>query len=630
MNSTIIPSIRSISDELINAIKVRFTMLQMEVSGRRSFGRVGPGAAADAQILCQPCEEGSKRIKATRYCKECQQNICNDCVEQHNRFNSMKGHTFVELDIADDLQSSSSVEEVTESNSPTLKCHNHKDKILEFYCPTHHATSCSVCAVLIHKKCKLDYIPEISARYLHSDEYSKLKFDLEELELTIALYLREVDTHVKETNEHSHAIIEEIRTFREEMNQFLIKKEQELISELEHMRREDVEQLTTVKGHLTNAKSEINDTRSKLDDLEGQQSDLLITSKHSLIRLKEIQEDVEKNLSKNSAFLYAFKPSKLCADLKSSRDALGSTQRLNQDRQSRFSSRKSKRSSSSSTSSMSSGGQLNLLHAKIVRGTDIVARASQDRKDCAITGLAFSPPKTLLLADRNNQCVKSIDNTKITYYLPLGASPWDITTFGPDQAAVTIPDKKTIQIISTNDGLSLSRTIAVKGECHGIDTTTNKIIVSHVNPGKVDIMDHSGNVLHTVSTDTRKKSLFTRPGYVRVSNEGGQEVIYVSDFDTFTLTKLLMTGDVLYKYKDENLRRPRGPLASDDGHLLVCGYASDNLQLISSSGKKVRSLLKNRDGVKTPMSVCFGAEQSVLYVSCDGDMRNLLKVYQID
>lgn len=624
--------IRSISDELTNAIKVHFTMLQMEVSGRRSFGRVGPGTAADAQILCQPCEEGSKRIKATRYCKECQQNICNDCAEQHKRFNSMKDHTFIEFSKADDSQLPSSVEEETRSNSPTIKCQNHKDKVLEFYCPAHNVTSCSVCAVLIHKKCKLDYVPEISARYLNSDEYSKLKFDLEELDLTISLYLREVDTHVKETNEHSHAIIEEIRTFREEMNQFLLKKEQELISELEQMRREDVEQLTTVKGHLTNAKSEINDTRSKLDNLEGQKSDLLITSKHSLVRLYQMQKDVEKNLSKKSTFFYAFKPSKLCADLKSSRDALGSIQRLNQDRQSKFSSRKSQRSSTSSTSSMSSGGQLNLPHAKILRGTDIVVRASQDKKDCAITGIAFSPPNTLLLADCNNQCVKSIDNTKsaITNYLPLGASPWDITTFGPDQAAVTIPNKKTIQIISTNGGLSLSRTIPVKGECHGIDTTTNKIIVSHVNPGKVDIMDHSGNVLQTVSTDARKKSLFTRPGYVRVSNEGGQEVIYVSDFDTFTLTKLLMTGDVLYKYKDENLRRPRGPVASDDGYLLVCGYASDNLQLISSSGKKVRSFLKNRDGVKTPMSVCFGAGQNVLYVSCDGDMRNMLKVYQID
>jgi len=69
----------------------------------------------------------------------------------------------------------------------------------------------------------------------------------------------------------------------------------------------------------------------------------------------------------------------------------------------------------------------------------IIGKHIRDVSSSWIAGITLLPPNDLLLADWNNACVKQVhaDTSDITDYLQLSSDPWDITTLGNDQAAVT-------------------------------------------------------------------------------------------------------------------------------------------------------------------------------------------------
>ena len=103
-------------------------------------------------------------------------------------------------------------------------------------------------------------------------------------------------------------------------------------------------------------------------------------------------------------------------------------------------------------------------------------------------------------------------------------------------------------------------------------------------------------------------------------------MIYVSDHVTDTLTKLTMTGQVLLTYRDKDLGCPQGLTSPDDGQLLVCGWSSNNVQLVSRNGKKVRTLLFE-DGIVRPQIICYDASMRTLCVA--NDCRSEIKVYRV-
>ena len=160
-------------------------------------------------------------------------------------------------------------------------------------------------------------------------------------------------------------------------------------------------------------------------------------------------------------------------------------------------------------------------------------------------------------------CVEHVDTEPgaVTGYLPLISSPWDIATMGLNQAAITLPSIESIHIISTKPDLSLLRITKADGNCRGIcSTTDNKLVVSFTNPRKVQVVDgHAGTVLSEIGgADSRPR--LSDPLYVIVVTENGNEVIYVSDYHIYGLTKFSITGQVLLSYKDNDFAGPLGLL----------------------------------------------------------------------
>lgn len=574
----------------------------MEVSGRKPDPDEELASTEDFTQGCQHCEQDGNYVPAKKYCQQCEEYLCVKCCDSHRKVKILRNHLL--LDISQEKR-------VTRTAlTPTITCSVHKNSIIDQFCPSHNATVCSACAPLKHTHCQVQYIPDISAKYDYCEEYKKLQRGLETV-LQRASSLRDSAVKNKEkTRGDSKVTTEKIKNFGEKLDGYLNQKEEEMLLKVKQMKREDVSKIKEALTECDRVKADAANMQNELSLFGKNASDLLIKSKEILSHLKDLQDNIKTIETKSQPSYYHFIESKELEDLLSSK-SFGSVVKVSQ----------VQNENDVFTYSMCSVSKLK----------DINVEATEDKRDCAITRILFLAPDVLVLVDYNNFCIKRIDisSNTITSYLPLPSWPWDITQLDAMQAATTLPMQKKIVIISTNEVLSLVETISVNGECRGIDSTADKIIVSFINPAKVEVLDHSGKVLNKIVCDKEGSPLFSCPCYLRVVMEMGL-VVYVSDRYTSTITKLSMTGQVLFTYKNKDLSRPYGLDITDDGHVLVCGNESQNVQVVSQDGKLVSELLSTEEhGIAFPLTVCYIQKGRSVYVNCSDNQPNQLRVYKL-
>lgn len=151
----------------------------------------------------------------------------------------------------------------------------------------------------------------------------------------------------------------------------------------------------------------------------------------------------------------------------------------------------------------------------------------------------------------------------------LSANAWDITKMDDRRAAITLPNKKQIQILRiSNDNMESDKCIVVSGECYGIAYMDNKLYVSFTWPGKVEIIDKNGTLLRTVSNNLIEnvpQFHFSEPKYIACDLK--RKLVYISDYEENCIIVTDDEGKILsvLHYPIENLGRyydwMRKPLA---------------------------------------------------------------------
>lgn len=114
--------------------------------------------------------------------------------------------------------------------------------------------------------------------------------------------------------------------------------------------------------------------------------------------------------------------------------------------------------------------------------------------------------------------------------------------------------------------------------------------------------------------------------YVSAVKEKGVGVVYVSGPAIFRfnqITKLSLDGQVLAVYNDWRYYGRDAPLiaASGDGHLFV-GF-HDCIQIIAPEMDRAVTVLDSKDGISTPVAMCYCSEEKQLYV-CNHDSKEIM------
>ena len=245
-----------------------------------------------------------------------------------------------------------------------------------------------------------------------------------------------------------------------------------------------------------------------------------------------------------------------------------------------------------------------------------------------ISGCTFMPNGDVVLCDRYNNNIKLLSNTfTIKDSLHLDSLPWDVSPVNSTIVMVTLPDKNQLQLIQVMPSLKIDRSINVDRECWGVQVVDDLIYVTcHNNPGmgEVLILDMNGTVTRRLGQLDKKPSLFCKPNYITVCPSTRK--LFITDEDTATVSCLLSDGTVVYQYKDQQLKWPRGVCVDGGGNAIVCGYLSDNVQVIRADGTKCCTLLTSQDSVSRPYTVAYRESDKTLILGCN---NNHLLVYKM-
>jgi hypothetical protein len=251
----------------------------------------------------------------------------------------------------------------------------------------------------------------------------------------------------------------------------------------------------------------------------------------------------------------------------------------------------------------------------------ICIQTSQDTDDCWIGGMILFTPDLLSITDYSNRAIKMVDisGKSVLDQLCLDSDPWDVTLVSQYELAVTLPSKKTIQFLSVSrNTLKKKHTLKVEGTCRGVSCHKDKLVVSFVNPAKVQILLIDGTILQTIQDE----KIFKSPDYHTTCDN----YIYVSDYNMKTITKLNWQCEVKGKYVSAD--KLYGLTMSEDGTVFVCNYGNDTIEEISGDFTKGQVVVKN---VQCPHIVVWSAETCTLFTSFQecNEEDNFIKIFKL-
>ena len=249
---------------------------------------------------------------------------------------------------------------------------------------------------------------------------------------------------------------------------------------------------------------------------------------------------------------------------------------------------------------------------------------SDDRMLCWITGMAITNDGRRLLVDHNNKKVKLFSqDMKLLSSLSLSDPPSDIAVLSDQEAVVTTVNKSLVLLdvsschMSINNTTSLSyvawgisKLLDISGSKMSINDTTRVsydvdsisqygeklAVTSHSpEPASVKLIDKTGRVYWSVSTDGQGQPLFEYPWYVISDIE--RNTVTVTDMHNNTLTVLNGdTGDVI-KRRSVKDKGPRGVTTGPSGNIYVCYYFTQEVAELTGDLAEERILLSQQNGL---------------------------------
>ena len=196
-------------------------------------------AAESTETICGSCEDG----KATGYCRDCGQFVCDDCQAAHRKIKILKTHKIITLD---EVQAQAT--NLIPPKRLISYCPRHPESVLKIFCETCSVLICNDCTIRLHKDHNYDLVGDVFLK--HKEEIvTSLKPVKEKLDKTQHA-LQEFDTRAKEINEQRVTVEANIHREFDQQQRRLDQQRIELVSQLDSLTQQKLKSLAAQRDQV--------------------------------------------------------------------------------------------------------------------------------------------------------------------------------------------------------------------------------------------------------------------------------------------------------------------------------------------------------------------------------------------
>ena len=196
-------------------------------------------AAEPTEPQCGNCEDD----KATGYCRDCGDFLCDDCQAAHRKVKLTRNHqiaTFDELK----TQATSFIP----SQKVIPNCPKHPENALKIYCDTCSTLICTDCTIRLHQGHNYDLLADVFHK--HKEELvSSLKPVRQKLH-TVQQALKAFDTRAKDIDDQRATLEAHIHKEIDQLHQLLDQRRAQLVGELDMLTQQKLKSLAAQRDQV--------------------------------------------------------------------------------------------------------------------------------------------------------------------------------------------------------------------------------------------------------------------------------------------------------------------------------------------------------------------------------------------
>ena len=580
---------------MLNAISLFLQKINNMASVDGSKSWIG---ASDeiCDIFCAPCKTENFNKEAKHYCEHCQEHLCDACQGAHRKLKATKNHNILSG------RHMPKASEITKRPACSVRCNCRQNREVMFYCKDHDDVICDSCATVIHRRCTTFSIQNKSRSY-SSKKHDSVIDKIKALRVKIEQLQHERSKDRTNLTSWQDACKKDIKTFRNELNALLDELEQNIIQDLDKYEKKRKQLIDDQIKSLTTALQMIDIDYKLLEEAKyDNKTDTMFASdvkiSKNLLGYETILKDLQNNFETSDL---CFQRNSKLVELQQAIDCLGSIKKKD--------------------SVLYKDTSTNVVLSMKIQSssqTNVHVQEGGDKEKTFITGCSFMPSGDLVLCDHTNSKLKFLDwMFNVKDRLRLNGEPWSVSVIDDTNVIVTLPFSNRLQYVQLLPHMKACRVIQLDKLCRGVALTGNEIYVScHDNSdkGEVRVLDLSGNLKRQLGVKNDGSYQFQGPYYLTVSTTGKK--IFVSDGKTSIITCMTPDGNIIYQYKDDNLRYPEALFVDAGDNTFVCGCNSQNVQVITPDGRKYGTLMSADDGIRYPNTIAFREADNTLVVGC--------------
>lgn len=522
-------------------------------------------------VLCDVCKKDRNEETAINWCKDCDNTLCKKCSTMHNRFSSLQNHELISL-----YKQRSA--DVNPTSCLPLFCLTHPKCKIDLFCRDHQVSLCALCVPILHRTCEhigpiedeaSKDITKIKANGLMK-EMNRICHDLERL-------IEDENWNSIEIDENADVISEMVRdSFEMCMNHLKEAKERQLnrvakLSKDSKMRLEaSIQEFENRKLYLKRCHKML---KSALES--GDKSQSLLTFSLMKENMKEIRkmklETIELNFKTINCeeIFQEIKKIEKYVDFR-----IHVVERVTE------------------IPKPVNFGE-NEIAVKVINDWVV--------PDANFSGGVFLRDGRLILAnsDSTRRSVFAIHkNGTFQKEIAFSNQPTNVNyDRDVETLYITFLEKTEMKCLRLQD-LSEMRTVQVDVPPRIILKIDERVCV---------VGNHVLNVFNSDFELINKTDLLDCLDGAATDVHGN--IIY-SCRHNHTVKKMNNSNKVMFTYRHWNLRSPSSPAVDPAGNIYVCGRDSDNIHVISETGKTLKIL----DGFKRPQCIAFKENSFMFFV----------------